>query len=59
MKLDRCDELLRTTIFNYGERYVVGPHGEWFTEAEQKAIATHEWKRIPSVGHVMPNLPLR
>ena len=53
----RVDEILRTTVLSSGERFTVGPHGEWFTEAEQIAIETKGWNAVPWVGGVMPNLP--
>jgi hypothetical protein len=55
----QLDEILRTTVLSSGERFSIGAHGEWFTEAELKAIDTSGWNAVPWVGGVMPNLPNR
>jgi hypothetical protein len=53
----RIDDIVRTTSLVSGERFTASPHGEWFTEAERKAIETKGWNAVPWVGGVTPNLP--
>lgn len=52
----RIDDILRTTVLSTGERFTVGPHGEWLTEAERKAIDSMGWEAVPWLGGVAPSL---
>src|SRR4051812_34315433 len=53
----RLEELGSVRLSN-GETFTFGPHGEWFTEAEAKAIQEQrQWSSIPWHEGIEPRLP--
>jgi hypothetical protein len=53
----RFEELQSVRLSN-GQTFAFGPHGEWFTEAETKALQERrEWTSIPWQNGVELRLP--
>lgn len=54
----KFDEICRA-LLTTGERFTIGPHGEWFTVAELQAIESVGWNAVAWVGGARPTLPSR
>jgi hypothetical protein len=51
-------EELRSVRLSNGETLAFGPHGEWFTEIETKALQERRvWASVPWHNGVEPRLP--
>jgi hypothetical protein len=48
---------IRSVRLASGERFALGPHGEWFTEFKLAAMRAGPWDRVPWLGGTEPRLP--